>query len=95
MKRRDVLGALGAVAVTAGAAASAHAQAAKPADKHADHHDSHFDTCAKACAACQLECHSCHHHCEDLVAAGKKEHVKTMKLCSDCGDILLPAAARK
>jgi hypothetical protein len=92
MNRRDVLGALGATVATLGAIASANAQAPKKSEKDADHHDSHFDTCAKACADCQLDCHSCHHHCEDLVAAGKKEHVKTMKLCADCGDICAVAA---
>ena len=68
-----------------------NAQAVKKADKHADDHSTHFDA-AKACAHCQLECHSCHHHCEDLMAAGKKEHIKTMRLCVDCGDICAVAA---
>lgn len=92
MNRRNVLGALGATAVSLGTYASANAQGAKKSEEHANHHDSHFDACAKACADCQLKCHSCHHHCEDLVAAGKKEHVKTMKLCVDCGDICAVAA---
>jgi len=92
MNRRNALGALGATAVALGAYSSVHAQGAKKPEKPDDHHAGHFDACAKACAACQLECHSCYHHCEDLVAAGKKEHAKTMKLCLDCGDICAVAA---
>ena len=92
MNRREVLGTLGATAVALGTYSSAQAQPAKKSEKSDDHHGRHFDTCAKACADCQLECHSCDHHCEDLVAAGKKEHVKTMKLCADCGDICAVAA---
>ena len=30
--------------------------------------------------------------CEELVAAGKKQYVQTMKLCADCGDICAVAA---
>ena len=92
MNRREVLGAFGATAVTLGAYASANAQPARKVEKHADDHGGHFDICAKACADCQIKCQSCHHHCEDLVAAGTKEHVKTMKLCVDCGDICAVAA---
>lgn len=92
MNRREVLGTVGATAVVLGGFASAHAQTTKKTEPEGDHHGSHFDSCAKACAHCQLECHSCYHHCEDLVSAGHKEHVKTMKLCADCGDICAVAA---
>jgi hypothetical protein len=93
MNRREVFGTLGATAIAFGSLASAQAQSEKKAEKGGDHNDSHFKNCAKACAECQLECHSCQHHCEDLVGAGKKEHIKTMKLCSDCGDICAVAAS--
>lgn len=92
MNRREVIGTLGATAVALGSIASAHAQPAKKLDRNEDHHASHFKNCAKACADCQLECQSCHHHCEELVAAGNKEHFKIMKLCSECGDICAVAA---
>ena len=92
MNRREAFGTLGATAVALGAYASAQAQTAKKSDKSDEHHGSHFEICAKACADCQLKCHGCHHHCEDLVAAGKKDHVKTMKLCVDCGNICAIAA---
>lgn len=92
MNRRNALGALGVAAAVLGTQSIASAQAAKGSADHADEHHKQFTACAKACADCQLECHSCHHHCEELVASGKKEHVKTMKLCSDCGDICAVAA---
>lgn len=101
MNRRELFGTLGATAVALGAYNTAQAQVvkkpAKPDDHADDHshdhsHESHFDDCAKACANCQLKCQSCHHHCEELVAAGKKQHVQTMKLCVDCGDICALAA---
>lgn len=92
MNRRNALGALGAAVAVLGTQVAANAQGAKVSGKSADAHDTHFDSCAKACADCQLECHACHHHCGELVAGGKKEHVKTMKLCSDCGDICAVAA---
>ena len=96
MNRRALLGTLGATAVALGAYNSVQAQDAKKGDKDEDHdhahaHD-HVDDCAQACADCQLLCQSCRSHCEDLVAAGKKQHVKTMKLCADCGDICALAA---
>lgn len=97
MNRRELFGTLGATAVALGTYSSAQAQVAKKPEKDDDHshdhrHDSHFAICAKACATCQLECQACHHHCEELVAGGKKQHVQTMKLCVDCGDICAVAA---
>lgn len=94
MNRRELFGTLGATAVALGTYSSAQAQVAKKPQKAEDHShdDHHVDDCAKACTACQLKCHSCHHHCEELVAAGKKQHVQTMKLCVDCGDICAVAA---
>lgn len=64
----------------------------KPASEHAHHLRGPFADCARACAECMLQCDSCHHHCEQLVASGKKEHVKTMRLCDDCGSICAVAA---
>lgn len=93
MSHREVfLGTLSETAVALETSATAQAQTATNSKKDDVHHDRHFDTCAKACAECQLECHACHHHCEALVATGKQDHVKTMKLCADCGDICGVAA---
>jgi hypothetical protein len=57
-----------------------------------DAHHEHFVKCAKACAECQVSCDSCFHHCSALVAAGKKEHVKTMHSCVDCAEFCALAA---
>ena len=57
-----------------------------------DHHAEHFDKCAKACADCMRECESCAHHCAHLMAAGKKEHLKTLGTCADCAEFCASAA---
>jgi hypothetical protein len=54
-------------------------------DKGGDH-AAHFLACARACADCSLQCDSCHHHCEQLVIKGSKDHAKSMELCVDCGE---------
>jgi hypothetical protein len=89
--RRVVLG-IAAVAL-AFWAFGARAADEKSADReHAHHLSGPHAACARACADCMLQCDSCHHHCERLVAQGKKEHVKTMRLCDDCGAICAVAA---
>src|SRR5262249_19791745 len=55
-------------------------------------HHAHFLACAKACAECMLECESCAHHCVQLVAEGKKDHLKSVGTCSDCADFCELAA---
>lgn len=81
MNRRESMTALGAPAagLTALTAGAAYADG-QPADH--PHHE-HFLQCAKACADCQVQCDSCFHHCADLLAAGKKEHAKTLHTCAD------------
>jgi len=61
-------------------------------DKGHDAHAAHFNQCAKACADCMRECESCAHHCAHLVAGGKKEHLRTLGTCADCGDVCAAAA---
>ena len=51
-----------------------------------DAHHAMYDACAKVCADCMLTCEKTSHHCADLVAAGKKDHAKVMKLTADCAD---------
>jgi len=51
-----------------------------------------LDKCAKACAGCSLACESCFSHCAKLVGAGKKEHIPTMRLCLDCGELCATGA---
>jgi hypothetical protein len=85
--RRNALGALlGGAATVAVSGAQLRAQ-----DKAPEHHE-HFAACAKACADCQVSCDSCFHHCAALVAEGKKDHVKTMHTCVDCGECCKLAA---
>lgn len=79
MQRRELIGSLGATALLSFVSSAR-------ADDHDQHHES-FEVCSRACADCQLACHSCHHHCEELVVTGKKEHLVMAKLCADCGDI--------
>jgi len=55
-------------------------------------HHAHMAACAKACADCQNACASCQAHCTDLLADGKKEHLRTAQLCADCADICTAAA---
>ncbi len=53
---------------------------------NAEDHSSHLTQCAKTCANCQIVCDSCHTHCLELLADGKKEHAKTARLCADCAE---------
>jgi len=57
--------------------------------KSAEHHHAtaEMDACMKACARCAKECESCFTHCTNLVAEGKKEHLRTLRTCNDCGDM--------
>jgi len=48
--------------------------------------------CAKACNDCQRECDICARHCADLLAAGKKDHLKTLGTCTDCAEFCSTAA---
>jgi hypothetical protein len=61
-----------------------------PDDKHP--HAAAFLDCAKACSDCQRECDSCALHCADLVAAGKKDHLRTLGTCADCANFCATAA---
>ncbi len=87
MNRRQLMGTLGAGGVALFAAGTASA-----AQRDQGAHGEHFDMCAKACADCQIECQSCNHHCAQLLAEGQKQHLQTMKLCADCGDVCAAAA---
>src|SRR5215470_16852451 len=57
------------------------------ADAAVQDHSAHFLKCAKVCADCAVVCDDCYHHCADIVSTGpKKEHSKSMKLCTDCAE---------
>lgn len=55
--------------------------------QHHQHGAAEMEKCLKECARCARECESCFNHCTHLVAEGKKEHVRTLKTCNDCGDM--------
>jgi hypothetical protein len=88
MTKRIILGALVAVAL---ALAGGPTSPGRAGDKEHKHNE-HFDKCAKECAKCMLECESCARHCADLVAEGKKTHLRTAGTCLDCGDYCALAA---
>jgi Domain of Unknown Function (DUF326) len=62
------------------------------AQKEEHSHAAHFDACAKACADCMRSCESCAHHCAQMIADGKKEHMTTLGTCVDCAEICATAA---
>ena len=85
MKRRELLGALGASA--AGLAAmttSAHAQDQDHLKDEPNHHDKVHEACLEACSDCARTCDETFHHCYMLLAEGKKEHARSLHLLSDC-----------
>jgi hypothetical protein len=57
-----------------------------------DLHAAHFKRCARACTDCLRECESCAHHCADLVASGKKDHLRTLGTCADCAEVCTASA---
>jgi hypothetical protein len=55
-------------------------------------HDAAYEQCAKACNDCEQICAACATHCADLLAQGKKEHLKTLATCRDCATTCAAAA---
>jgi hypothetical protein len=84
----SVLLGLAVVGLVSIPATSLFAEKAKAHGKHM----SHLDECAKACADCMRECESCAQHCAHLVSEGKKEHLRTLGTCADCGEFCAAAA---
>ena len=83
MKRRTMLGALGASA--AGLATIARASDAKIiGDEPAHRHDAIHKECLDACSDCARMCDETFHHCYVQVAEGKRDHAKSLHLVSDC-----------
>ncbi len=60
--------------------------------KQVFHKHQHGNACADACALCANSCSSCVQHCIQQLAAGKKDHAATLRLCSDCADLCSLAA---
>jgi len=83
MKRREMLGALGAGAAGL-AALSPGSSPAQHEGEHAHHHDKIHEDCLKACSDCAKSCDETFHHCYMMVAQGKREHARSLHLVSDC-----------
>jgi hypothetical protein len=65
---------------------------ADDAKKAADPHHGAFMECAKACGECAGMCDACSAHCTQMLADGKKDHLKTLQTCRDCATICAAAA---
>ena len=94
LTRRTALGALLCTLLvgTATIAAGMQTRTAGKAEDKMPMHGEHFAACAKACGDCQLHCDACFRHCATQLAAGKKDHEKTMISCVDCAECCKLAA---
>jgi hypothetical protein len=81
MDRREMLGLLGAGAVSL---AAVNAQADDKSEDHCCELDQLHADCLKACAECAKACDQTFHHCYTKLAEGKTEHAKALHLSSDC-----------
>src|SRR4051794_29579455 len=86
MYRRAARAALGVAIILLAGFGGSLARGQDRAPGQAQHHGPNVE-CARACAACTFQCESCFTHCVRMVAEGKKEHVRTLRLCNDCGAI--------
>jgi Domain of Unknown Function (DUF326) len=85
MRRNLFVAAALAVALVGGSRGTA---ADEP--KHV-HGQAEMEKCLKECARCAKECESCFNHCTMLVSEGKKEHLRTLRTCIDCGEFCAAA----
>jgi hypothetical protein len=85
MRRRELLGVLGAGTAGLAALSTASTYAQAPHEKDAAHrHDQTHEACLKTCADCAKMCDETFHHCYMQVAEGKRDHAKPLHLVSDC-----------
>jgi len=82
MDRRELLGMVGAGAI--GLTAMSARADEKVCDESCCELDKVHADCFKACSDCAKACDQTFHHCYMQVAAGKKEHAKSLHLASDC-----------
>jgi hypothetical protein len=90
MMRCKLLGLVGVMALglTLGLRPGAAQDTKKGAAPHAMDHWS----CAKVCGECAGMCDACAAHCAELLASGKKDHLKTLQFCQDCASVCAAAA---
>jgi hypothetical protein len=62
------------------------------ADEPKSDHARAMEHCLKECVRCAKECEMCFAHCTKMVAQGKKEHLRTLRTCLDCGEFCAVAA---
>jgi hypothetical protein len=87
-----LLGLLAAALLAGGATLTAGDKKDAGSKKRVEIPTKAFDQCAKACGACAGECERCLHHCVKMLAAGKKDHERTLRSCADCAEICVAAA---
>jgi len=68
------------IALIGWGAASTPSRTVAVAPEHSDHQASELGKCALVCDMCSA-------HCAQLLADGKKEHLKSMQTCQDCASI--------
>jgi hypothetical protein len=83
--------AVAAAAVAAGLSAAQDRTPGQPGAKGGGH-DQSYEQCAKACNDCEQICAACSTHCAELVAQGRKEHLRTLRTCQDCATTCAAAA---
>ena len=88
--RKNTLAATAMTLVSLGGLAALAAPA--PVAKAPDAHHMMYSSCAKTCADCMVECGMTAHHCSELVAAGKADHLKPMQLAAACAEFCSLAA---
>jgi len=64
----------------------------KKGESSPEGHHGTIDPCAAACGACQRSCDACATHCANLLAAGEKDHLESLRTCQDCATICAAAA---
>lgn len=82
MKRRDMLGTIGAGVAGIATLSATSAKAQQASATH--HRDKIHEDCLNACSDCARMCDETFHHCYVQVAEGKRDHAKSLHLVSDC-----------
>jgi hypothetical protein len=64
------------------------AKAQPPEDKRGEKTNkaAQMEQCSRSCSACMRACEICALHSAQLVADGKKEHLRSLGLCLDCSE---------
>lgn len=85
------MAALATLALATGTRA-ADEKPAKPAPDHDHGLSPAVMKCIEECAKCAKECETCSAHCTAMLAAGKKDHERSLRLTRDCADLCAVSA---